>query len=439
LDELIKREGQVTPMRYSGDNIPMAKKSMSSADAASVKTIPVVPRARPTPVDKQGAGDSVLVRLPQFKSSRSWYFNLSFAICVVLPAIISFVYFAFIASNQYVSEFRFSVRSSETAPMNASMSGSFASAMGGGSKALAFLDNFVVIDYVKSRQAVEVLEKEVGLREIFSSPAADFWARLNPSTPMENLVKYWNSMIDASFDITTGIIVISIRAFSPGDAQRIAVALERASEKLINDVNDRARRDSISFADQDVQRAEDRLRLSRRDLQEFRDRERTADPTKNALATITLAEKMREDLAALNTELNSVTRYMSESAPTVGVLKNKIRALKEQLVEVESRTGSGQGGNQDLMAGVLTRYEDLVLERTFAEKFYSSALSTLETAKSNANSQHTYIATFVKPGLAEIALYPRRSLSVLVTLLASLVAWCAGLLVVYSVRDHARH
>jgi capsule polysaccharide export protein KpsE/RkpR len=43
----------------------------------------------------------------------------------------------------------------------------------------------------------------------------------------------------------------------------------------------------------------------------------------------------------------------------------------------------------------------------FSEKLYQSVLTTLESARSNANMQHTYVAAFVEPSQPQTAHYPR--------------------------------
>ena len=87
--------------------------------------------------------------------------SISFFLMVVLPTIIGTLYFAFVASPQYMSEFRFSVRPTDGALMSSSSVAADA--------ALAMSNSYIVADYALSRDAVESLEKSVGLREIHSS------------------------------------------------------------------------------------------------------------------------------------------------------------------------------------------------------------------------------------------------------------------------------
>ena len=396
------------------------------------------PKREPASPENVPAGDHLdrpakaPLRLPQPVRNQAWAIWVSLALCVALPTFRASVYYGFIASSQYVSEFRFSVRAGDgRAP-----DGAYASAASSASHMQALYDNFIVVNYVRSRQAVDSLEREVGLRRIYSSDQADFWARLATDAPVERLVQYWDSMVESAFDMVSGIAVVKVRAFNPEDAHAVAFRLMKQSEALVNEVNQRSRRDAIRFAEEDLKRAEERLRHARRALREFRSTMRSPDPTMEANATFSLANKMREEIARLNTELARALGSMSANAPTVLVLREKLKATEDQLKQVENRFGDEPTGAKELLPVQLAQYEDLEVERMFAEKLYQSVLTTLESARSNANMQHTYVAAFVEPSKPQTAHYPRRLLSILLVLIVSGMIWTGGLLIVYAVRDH---
>src|SRR6185437_6871221 len=110
----------------------------------------------------------------------------------------------------------------------------------------------------------------------------DFWARLNPEIPLEKLVNYWQGMVDPEFDVSTGIASVTVRAFTPQDSVRIATALMKQSEALVNAMVSRARLDTVKFAQRDVAQSEIRLRTASAALRHFRDLHQTADPTQTA-------------------------------------------------------------------------------------------------------------------------------------------------------------
>lgn len=371
----------------------------------------------------------------------------SFLLMVALPTLAAGLYYGLMVSNQYVSEFRFAVRSQDFAPAGTSAA---STALGAAARAGIYTDNFLVIDYLSSRQAVEDLLKTVDLRAMYARAGVDRLSRLRGEETMENLVTYWQSMIDASFDMATGLALVRVRAFTPEDAHEIAATLVSQSERLINDISARARRDAVKFAEADVSRAEDRLRGARAGLRQFRDVEQTPDATRTAGGTLDLAMKLRGELAGLQSQLASLRSYMDPNAPTVKVLESRIAATTKQIASIEREIGKGNrdagatgpaagaatAGAQPVLSDMLSTYEDVDLSRQFAEKYYETTLSALELARSEAAAQQTYVATYVQPALAQASEYPRRVVSILIVFLAAGALWFVSVMVFFSIRDH---
>jgi len=84
---------------------------------------------------------------------------------------------------------------------------------------------------------------------------------------------------------------------------------------------------------------------------------------------------------------------------------------------------------------LLAQYESLVVDQEFAERTYTAALMALDVARSNAERQSLYLATYVRPTLAERAEYPQRALLAALTGAFLLLAWSVMVLVYYSLRD----
>jgi|RhiMethySRZTD1v2_1073278.scaffolds.fasta_scaffold3589123_1 capsular polysaccharide transport system permease protein len=85
----------------------------------------------------------------------------------------------------------------------------------------------------------------------------------------------------------------------------------------------------------------------------------------------------------------------------------------------------------------VANYEELVVDREFAEKAYVSALSSLERARVEADRQQRYVAAFVRPTLPGEALYPRRIVASITVFAIALVLWALGVLIGYAIRDQA--
>jgi capsular polysaccharide transport system permease protein len=356
---------------------------------------------------------------------------LSFVLVAAAPTVLAGVYYFLIAADQYVAEFRFALRAVE--PVRGEIGGIF---QAGVAPSPVSVDSHAVVQYIDSRDIIDDLGKTLDLREMFSQPAADWWARLQLPVSIEELVRYWKNQVDAFYDVTNGTIVVRARAFTPQDALQLAQGIFASSERLVNELSERARRDTLRNSEKEVRNAEKRLKAALARISEFRDREGLIDPRKSADATQALAGRIRDDIVRADTELSTVKHYMREDAPSVKMLEARIQSLQAQLQSVESEVTNTERSRSEVLSRVMESYERLESERTFAEKAYQHALEALDRARMNADRQQVYIAGFVQPSLPEEALYPRRLRSVCIVLFVCCAAWLIGALTVQTVREH---
>ena len=278
----------------------------------------------------------------------------------------------------------------------------------------------------------------LALRQMFSRSEGDWPARLDLPVSIEELVRYWKRQVDAFFDATNGTIVVRARAFAPQDALSLAEDILASSERLVSGLSARARRDALRNAEDEVGRAEKRLKLALTRLREFRDKEGIIDPRKTADATVALAGRVRDELVRADTELSTLKHYMRDDAPSIKMLEARVQSLKAQRRAVESEVTDTEKTRSEALSRVMGSYEQLESERTFAENTYQHALQALDRSRINADRQQVYLATFVRPTLPEEALYPRRLQALGIVFLIAIVIWAIGGVAVQSIRDHLR-
>jgi len=354
-------------------------------------------------------------------------------IVVVLPALITAAYYFVVAADQYVAEFRFALRSAEPERHDPALflQESIApSPMG--------LDSYVVVQYLASRAIIDDLSATVDLRQMFSRSEADWPVRLDLPVSIEELVRYWKRQVDAFFDATNGTIVVRARAFTPQDALSLAEGILAPSERLVNDLSARAGRDALRDAEEEVGRAEKRLKSALTRLRDFRDKEGIIDPRKTADATVALAGRVRDELVRADTELSTLKHYMRDDAPSIKMLEARVQSLEAQRRAVESEVTDTEKTRSEALSRVMGSYEQLESERTFAENTYQHALQALDRSRINADRQQVYLATFVRPTLPEEPLYPWRLQSVAVATGVAFAVWMIGGFILQSIRDHLR-
>ena len=379
--------------------------------------------AAPEPEPLAGTRAARRVRV----SPRLW----SLMLVVVLPTIAAATYFLFVAADQYVAEFRFGLRASEPVRADA---GVFLT--GSPAPLQTMLDSYAVAQYIDSRAIIDDIVRTVDLRAMFATSAADWPARLQVPATIEEVVVYWRRQVDAFYDPMNGTIVVRAWGFTPSDALRLGQAILTSSERLVNDLSSRARRDAMGYAERDVEKAERRLGAALTRMRDYRDNKGLIDPYKNAEANTALVLRLREELARTSADLSTMRVYIRGDSPALRLLQGRIDSLKTQLGALDSEATGADATRSPALSRVMGAYQELESERHFAETAYEHALEALDRARSNADRQRVYLADFVPPSLPEEALYPRRLRLIAIVFVAAFLAWAIGSLTVRSVRDH---
>lgn len=173
-----------------------------------------------------------------------------FLATVVLPTLLSTLYFGLIASDIYVSESRFVVRS----PQRQASTGLGALFQGAGFSRSQD-DTYTVHDYIFSRDALKQLDTQLALNKEFSSGHVDIFSRfsaLDWDDSFEALYHYYQKHVTLDMDSLSSISTLNVSAFSPEIAYQINERLLEMSETLVNQLNERGRQDMLAFANQEV-------------------------------------------------------------------------------------------------------------------------------------------------------------------------------------------
>jgi capsular polysaccharide transport system permease protein len=360
---------------------------------------------------------------------------LSLILLVVLPSIASIIYLAFVASDQFVAETRFAVRGAQLDFGREKVLSALSSLGSSSISSVVGQEPYVVTSYIRSRAIVDDVSKNLDVREIFSRPEADFWAKLPRTASTERLVTYWTRMVTTYIDAPSGIVTVYTRAFRPDDALALAREVIRTSEKLVNDVSARARNDAMHRAEEELRRYEAAVRQALLDLRKYRDAEGFIDPVSVATSTSQLLTQAMSEEIQIQNDLFVASRAMSPDAPTLQTLKARLESVDKQIEQLKSKmTGDSLEGRT--VAAALVKFEQLELKRIFAERLYAMAQDALERARLRAEQQNLYLTVFVPPSLPQDAQYPQRLGYSIIIPLGLTVLWGILALTAAAVEDH---
>lgn len=379
----------------------------------------------PHPVDSSGYRKSWLRRsLDKVRG-----FGLLFIGTVLIPTSLALIYFGFLASDVYISESRFVVRS----PDKPSTSG-----IGILLKSAGFSNAgdeiFAAKDYVLSRDALRAVNKGGAFAQAYSNSALSVFDRFNTLVSggtFEDLYKYYQGKVKVDHETTSSITTLTVRAYAPKDAQRFNEQLLEMAEGTVNRLNERGRQDLIRFATTEVNDAKEKARGAALALSAYRNREGVVDPEKQATVQLQMISKLQDELIATKTQLLQLRAFTPEN-PQIEVLAAKVEGLSR---EIDEQLGKVAGDRKSLSSTV-AQYQRLTLESQFADKNLASAMASLEDAKNEARRKQAYVERIVEPNLPDEALEPRRLRGILATLVLGLVAWGILTMLLAGVREH---
>ena len=356
-----------------------------------------------------------------------------FLVMVVAPLVAIALYFYLRAEPQYASLTGFTVRQEE--------SGSASAMLGGFAQFAAVSSNTgdtdILHEFIQSQELVARLSERLELAAHFSAAwQNDPVFALSPDPTIEDLLRYWQRMVRVSYDQGTGLVELQVLAFDPAMAQRIAQEIVAQSQTLINELNAAARADLMRFAEADLQDARIRLRLAREALTEFRIRTQIVDPDSDIQGRMGVLNNLQQQLAQSLIDYDVLAENTNQTDARVVQANRRIEVIRARIAE-ERQTFTLQGATfsgQDYPT-LMAEYENLTVEREFAERDYGLALAALELARDNAARETRYLAVYIRPTLAESAQYPRAAMILGLAFVFLGLTWSILTLIIYSIRD----
>ncbi len=353
----------------------------------------------------------------------------SLLIVVGIPTIIAFVYFSFFASDIYVSEAKFAIRSSKP---GVTLSG-VAALFGGAGSSGAGQDSIVVEEYIHSQDMLNVLEEKFSLFDRYSNEDIDFIARLGTDATREEFLEYIINKVEVIRDDTSNIISLRVKAFTAELAKSVALEIISLSEDIVNRLSIRMESDTLEMAQSEVDRAALKAYKINEKLSAFRNANKSIDPSAETNSVFGIVSGLESKLAETRALLNEKRLYMHERSQEVQSIINRQKALSSELQSERKRLASREDSS---MRGLIEKYQPLILEQELVREQYTSALSSLEASRIEAQRKKQYLIPFVLPNLPDEAIEPRRLMGVLNVAMFAFLAYSIGGLMWSALRDH---
>ena len=355
--------------------------------------------------------------------------KMLFALTVVVPTILAILYYGFIASEVYLSESKFVVRS----PDKPTTSG-----LGVILKTAGFSNAgdeiYSAQSYVLSRDALRAINRNNAFRAAYTRPSISILDRFNPTGmfgSFEDLYLYYQKKIGIEHDTVSSISTLRVRAYTPEDAVKFNRELLEMAEATVNRLNVRGRQDLIRFAQAEVDEAESKSRSAALNLARFRNVSGVVDPERQATVQLQMISKLQDELIASRNQLLQLRAFAPEN-PQVPVLQTKINGLTR---DIDAELNKVAGGNRSLSAAA-AQYQRVQLESQVADKQLAGAIASLQDARNEARRKQAYVERIAQPNRPDAALEPRRLRGIVATFIFGLIAYGIISMLLAGVREH---
>lgn len=352
-----------------------------------------------------------------------------FIVIVVVPTIISVIYFGLLASDVYVSEAKFVVRSPEkSTPTGLGM------LLKGAGFSNAGDEIHAAQDFLVSRDALTQLNRKDAFKTAFTRPQISTFDRFDPigsDGSFESLFKYYKSRIRVDYETASSITTLTVRAYTPQDAQKINEQLLRMAEAMVNRLSARGREDLIQFAAAEVEGAKVKARDAALALSAFRNANGLVDPEKQAAIQLQMISKLQDELIGAKTQIQELREYAPQSSQ-LSVLATRVQSLER---EIDLQSGRIAGDRKSLAASA-AQYQRVAMESQFADRQLASAMSSLQEAENEARRKQAYVERIVEPNRPDAALEPKRLRGIGTTFLMCFIIWGVLVMLMAGVREH---
>jgi capsular polysaccharide transport system permease protein len=359
--------------------------------------------------------------------------NIWFWAIVGVPTLIAGVYFFGLASDLYLSEVKFIVHTPSNTASNSQLAGVLSGVAGLNNSTS---DAYAVQEYMMSRDVVRQLDQHDNLRAVLDRPGADIVSRFpglfSWRNDFEALYKAYSRFVSVDMNSTTGITSLEVKAYRPGDAELLASRLLSYGEELVNELNERARKDSIQAFTDEVGELKRQIAAVRTQMTAYRVNEQFLDPHSAATGPVALLANLNAQQANAKRELDELLRDAPANAQ-IPLLRTRVATLDKLIWDQQQQIT----GRSNSVAAKQAEYERLSVDVSLLEKQLDAALGSLQTAKLDAQRQQFYLEVIAAPNLPDYPLYPKRTLSFAIVLVSCLIAYGIAWLLVASVREHA--
>jgi len=384
---------QVAPP--AGTPIPSGAPQLPQTQDASASNLPSMEMASPAERRVREIGD-IQKDIARRRRRKSILMFARLAAFVMLPTMLAGYYYYKVATPMFSTKSEFLIIASEKAGIGGGLlSGS----------QFDTKDSTSTQSFLQSKEAMLLLEQDVGFKSVFTDPSVDSLQRLNENPSNEEAYKVYQKYIKIGFDPTDGVIRMEVSSPDPEISTEFSRALIGYAEDRVDGQSQRKREDQLKDARRSLEKAKEERRNAQRALVQLQENS-VLDP-EGLIASLRQQISTYElELQENQLELSSLLDNSRPNEARVNGVRGNIRNLQAILEGLQGRM-TEVGGSQSSLAGQAAAIQIAQADLATADIILTAALQTLNQTELEASRQVRYLTTSVQPVTSQDASYPR--------------------------------
>lgn len=318
------------------------------------------------------------------------------SLLLLLPIVLSGVYFFGIARNRYVVRSDFVVRKADDT-VGSSTSG-IAALLGGGNQ--SSLEDARYLDlYLESPQVLEDLIKTFNFDKAYRRTGLDRFAGIEEGSTRESRVLFFKQQVVVQLQEVSGIITLRTIGLDPETAFRLNKFLLEKADEFVNRLNQDINRQQLEFAAREVDKAERRVRKASDNLKRFQEENEVIDPVGEASSSSAAIAALEQELGRLKVlEATKRRQFKDPNDPEVRLISDQVNELQTQIKSERLRLVSPSGRD---LGRKTAEAERLKGELTFATDLYKATLTAAESTRVESLRKQKFMAVLSSPQMPE--------------------------------------
>ena len=331
------------------------------------------------------------------------------SVFVLLPTLMAWFYFAFVATPSYATHSEFIVQQAETP--SAGTGGLL-----GGTAMATSQDSIMVQDFLTSREALLKLDTDHGYRAHFSGSEVDALQRVPEDASNEALFKHYSDNVKIGYDPTEGVLRMEVAALSPEMSRVFSEALISYAEERVDSITERKRDDQMRGARESFEDAEIKMVSAQERVLTLQEQLGVVDPASETASLMGQINTFETQVAEKRLQLQQLLDNARPNQARVAGVEGDISRLQDLIAELR-RDLTEAGSRERSLASMSAELRMAEVDLETRTMMMQESLQQMEAARIEAMRQVRFLSVGVAPIPPDEPTYPRVFENTLIALL----------------------